>query len=106
MTDKPQQNIASDPLLVARQVGFVSRGKTILSDVSLQVTQKEIITLIGPNGAGKTSLIRILLGLSKASSGSGKRKTKPTYRLCAATRIRARCDAASCLRFYKCHELV
>ena len=40
----------------------------------LQVQKKEIITLIGPNGAGKTSLIRILLGLSHASSGKVERK--------------------------------
>ncbi|PCI08435.1 MAG: zinc ABC transporter ATP-binding protein [Gammaproteobacteria bacterium] len=74
MTDIDQLNSEMEPLLAAQQVGFVVRGKTILSDVSLQVMAKEIITLIGPNGAGKTSLIRILLGLSKASSGQVERK--------------------------------
>ena len=61
-------------LLVAENIGFTIRGKTILTDVSLQVRNKEIITLIGPNGAGKTSLIRILLGLDRASSGKVERK--------------------------------
>jgi zinc transport system ATP-binding protein len=56
-------------LLVALDVGFSKQGKTILSDVSMQLHSKEIITLIGPNGAGKTSLIRILLGLTRATSG-------------------------------------
>lgn len=63
-------------LLVAENIGFVKRGKTILTDVNLQVRSKEIITLIGPNGAGKTSLVRILLGLCNASSGKVKRKDK------------------------------
>lgn len=58
-----------EALLTAVDIGFSHRGKTILSDVSLEVNKKEIITLIGPNGAGKTSLIRILLGLSLASTG-------------------------------------
>ncbi len=66
---------ADDPVILsALDVGFSVRDKIILSDVSLQVNKKEIITLIGPNGAGKTSLIRILLGLSKATSGSVTRK--------------------------------
>ncbi len=44
-------------LLRAENIGFSVLGKTILTDVSLQLHNKEIITLIGPNGAGKTSLI-------------------------------------------------
>ena len=74
MLDTHQQSGENKALLVADNVGFKIRGKTILTDVSLQVQKKEIITLIGPNGAGKTSLIRILLGLSSASSGKIERK--------------------------------
>ena len=70
------QQAESDILLSAEAVGFRARGKTILSDVSMQVRSKEIITLIGPNGAGKTSLIRILLGLNQASSGKVQRKSQ------------------------------
>ena len=61
-------------LLVADSIGFERRGKTILTDVSLQIQSREIITLIGPNGAGKTSLIRILLGLTLASFGEVARQ--------------------------------
>lgn len=66
--------VTGEILLAAKNVGYVQRGKRILNDVSLTLHGKEIITLIGPNGAGKTSLIRILLGLSKASSGQVERK--------------------------------
>ena len=41
-----------------------------LNDVSLDIQAGEFFGLLGPNGAGKTSLISILAGLSRASSGS------------------------------------
>lgn len=44
--------------------------RQILDKVSLSIHRGEIVTLIGPNGAGKTSLVRVVLGLQAASSGS------------------------------------
>ncbi len=41
-----------------------------LDDVSFDIEPGEFFGLLGPNGAGKTSLISILAGLSRASSGS------------------------------------
>ena len=40
-----------------------------LDNVSFDIEQGEFFGLLGPNGAGKTSLISILAGLSRASSG-------------------------------------
>ena len=40
-----------------------------LDGVSLTIEQGEFFGLLGPNGAGKTSLISIIAGLSRASSG-------------------------------------
>ena len=40
-----------------------------LDNVSFDIQQGEFFGLLGPNGAGKTSLISILAGLSRASSG-------------------------------------
>jgi len=47
-------------------------GATVkaLDNVSFDILQGEFFGLLGPNGAGKTSLISILAGLSRASSGS------------------------------------
>ncbi len=41
-----------------------------LDAVSFDIQQGEFFGLLGPNGAGKTSLISILAGLSKATSGT------------------------------------
>ena len=43
-----------------------------LDDVSFDIQQGEFFGLLGPNGAGKTSLISILAGLSRATSGTVK----------------------------------
>jgi ABC-2 type transport system ATP-binding protein len=45
-------------------------GFTALSDLSIHVNRGQILGFIGPNGAGKTTTIKILVGLSKPTSGS------------------------------------
>lgn len=57
-------------LLSARNICLEYASRTVLDNVSLDLEAGQILTLIGPNGAGKTSLVRIILGLQKASSGS------------------------------------
>ena len=42
---------------------------TVLSDFSLEIADKEKITVMGPSGCGKTTLIRIIAGLETAGSG-------------------------------------
>lgn len=57
-------------LLRAEQLNLELSGQTILTDVSLELNAGEIVTLVGPNGSGKTSLVRVLLGLLAADSGT------------------------------------
>lgn len=42
----------------------------VLDDVSIEVPHGSIFGFLGPNGAGKSTTIRILAGLSQATSGS------------------------------------
>jgi len=44
--------------------------RTVVHDVELQIPRGTAFGYLGPNGAGKTTLIRMLLGLTRASSGS------------------------------------
>jgi ABC-2 type transport system ATP-binding protein len=45
-------------------------GRQILNDVSLSLVPGELFGLIGLNGVGKTTLIKIILDLTKADSGT------------------------------------
>jgi len=62
--------LTTQPLLQAEGVYLTDKQRTLLSDIHLSILPKEIITIIGPNGAGKTSLLNVLLGLRKPSSGT------------------------------------
>lgn len=42
----------------------------VFTDYSLSLTKNGIYTLTGPSGCGKTTLLRLILGLNKPSSGS------------------------------------
>lgn len=44
-------------------------GRQVLSQVSLQVAQGEIVGLVGRDGAGKTTFFEALVGLTPATSG-------------------------------------
>ncbi len=56
-------------LIQAENICFQSDSRMILDHVTMQLMPDEILTVIGPNGAGKTSLLRILIGLMKPTSG-------------------------------------
>ncbi|MBS3903494.1 MAG: metal ABC transporter ATP-binding protein [Anaplasmataceae bacterium] len=45
-------------------------SSTILEDLSFHVPYGEFIGIFGPNGGGKTTLLKLLLGFIKPSSGS------------------------------------
>ena len=47
-------------------------GVMALEGINLDVNPKDLIALIGPNGAGKSTLLKVILGLTKATSGSIK----------------------------------
>lgn len=45
------------------------KKRTVVSDVSINVTQGEIVGLLGPNGAGKTTTFFMFVGLVTPESG-------------------------------------
>ena len=52
--------------------GFGLRTKRVLHEVSFCVREGEIFGFVGPNGAGKTTTLKILMGLSRPTSGSAR----------------------------------
>lgn len=44
--------------------------KVILNDINFEVFDGEFLSVLGPSGCGKTTLLRILIGLESATSGS------------------------------------
>ena len=44
-------------------------GRKVVNDVSLEVSQDEIVGLLGPNGAGKTTTFYMIVGMISPDSG-------------------------------------
>jgi len=55
--------------LVLDRVSFAVRGRTIIEDVSLELTPGIRTVILGPNGAGKSVLMRLCHGLLAPSAG-------------------------------------
>lgn len=59
-----------DYILTSDKLTKTYGQKDAAKDVSLHIRQGDIYGLIGRNGAGKTTVMRVISGLSKPSSGS------------------------------------
>ena len=45
------------------------KSKTVLEDISFTINRGEFLSLLGPSGCGKTTILRMLIGIEKPSSG-------------------------------------
>jgi branched-chain amino acid transport system ATP-binding protein len=68
---KPRESAAEPATLLSAQGVDTFYGKShILSDVSFDVHEHEIVALLGRNGAGKSTLLKTLIGIAPPASGS------------------------------------
>jgi branched-chain amino acid transport system ATP-binding protein len=73
-------------VIAAKGIGWRIGGATILDDISLAVGAGELLGIIGPNGAGKSSLVNILSGVVRPTSGSIELAGQDVTRLSATAR--------------------
>jgi branched-chain amino acid transport system ATP-binding protein len=75
-------------VIEAHAVGWRVGGAQILDDVSLTVGAGELLGIIGPNGAGKSSLVNILSGVRRPTTGRVSLGDKDITRTSATKRAR------------------
>ena len=56
--------------LEAKNLSKIIKKTTIIHDISLSVSSREIVGLLGPNGAGKSTSFYMICGITDATSGS------------------------------------
>ena len=57
------------PVLNLEQVTLSFGGLRAISELDLQVADREVVSVIGPNGAGKTTVFNVITGIYEPSSG-------------------------------------
>src|SRR6185436_9154702 len=61
---------ATQQQLAASHLVKVYRGRKVVRDVSVEISQGEIVGLLGPNGAGKTTTFYMIVGLVRPDGGT------------------------------------
>ena len=56
--------------LTSKQLRKRYKSRTVVQDVSLEVSSGEVVGLLGPNGAGKTTCFYMIVGLIPVDAGS------------------------------------
>lgn len=57
------------PVLQFENVGLAYSGRSVLSDVSFRIGRGELVALLGPSGCGKTTILNIVAGFLRPTSG-------------------------------------
>jgi zinc transport system ATP-binding protein len=58
------------PIIETQNLNFSYDQQPVIRDVNLRIQSGDFMAMIGPNGGGKTTLLKLMLGLLNADSGS------------------------------------
>jgi zinc transport system ATP-binding protein len=64
------QTNSNNGVIRIQNLAFAYDGNPVLESVDLTIKKGEFAWIVGPNGGGKTTLLKLILGLLKPSSGS------------------------------------
>lgn len=56
-------------ILELQNISFIAKDKIILKNINLKVRKGELIALIGESGSGKSTVLRVITGWEKPTSG-------------------------------------
>lgn len=59
----------NENIVELKNISVAFDGETVLDDMSLEIKDKEFITLLGPSGCGKTTTLRIIAGFVEPDNG-------------------------------------
>jgi len=62
--------MSKTPVIEMRHLRFAYNGVPVLDDVNATVHERQSVCIVGPNGGGKTTLLRLILGQLRPTSGS------------------------------------
>ena len=75
-------------MLSAHNLAKNFKGRDVVKDVSIEISQSQIVGLLGPNGAGKTTCFYMIVGLIQADSGKVLLNQKDMTKLAIHDRAR------------------
>ncbi|MFD0937669.1 ATP-binding cassette domain-containing protein, partial [Methylobacterium trifolii] len=74
----------SEPVIEFRDLGLAyGQGEArtvILAGLDLTVARGEVLVIVGESGVGKSTLLRVLIGLARPSSGTVRVAARPGCR--------------------------
>jgi phospholipid/cholesterol/gamma-HCH transport system ATP-binding protein len=69
----PEASNASQPIVEIRGLSFAyDRARPVLRDINLAIPRGSVVGIMGQSGCGKTTLLRVIMGALRATSGEAR----------------------------------